>query len=191
MEPESSFLTLLSAIRGSVVDFEFSTEQEMLRESVRAFLAANAPTTYVRAVHDDPVRTDHYGDDEVWSGLANLGVLGLLVPEEHGGAGMGMVDAAVVLEELGRAVCPAPYASSAIGAMSLADAELLPRLADGSAIGTLAVLEAGARYRWHAPTTRATADGSGWTLDGTKVHVADACAATVVLVTALDADGEL
>jgi acyl-CoA dehydrogenase len=168
------------------VDFEFSSEQEMLRESVRGFLASRSPLTAVRAGYDAPA-----SDPAVWSGLVDLGVVGLLAGEDHGGAGMGMVDAAVVLEELGRAVCPAPYLSSAIGAVSLADAELLPRLADGSAIGTLAVFEAGARYGWHAPSTRATADGSGWTLDGTKVHVADACTATVVLVTALDADGEL
>src|SRR4051812_24473171 len=177
MEPESSFLTLLSAIRGSVVDFEFSTEQEMLRESVRAFLAANAPTTYVRAVHDDPVRTDHYGDDEVWSGLANLGVLGLLVPEEHGGAGMGMVDAAVVLEELGRAVCPAPYASSAIGAMPLlvdlddaaALREFMPDLLRGSTVGTIAVFEPGSRYAWRGPATSARLNPDlGLLLDGAK-----------------------
>ena len=75
------------------MDFEFSPEQEMLRTSVRAFLAAKAPLTSVRA---------EYGatafDRSVWDGLVELGVVGLLVGEEHGGAGMGMVDAAVVLE---------------------------------------------------------------------------------------------
>jgi alkylation response protein AidB-like acyl-CoA dehydrogenase len=125
----------------------------------------------------------------VWHGLVELGVTGLLVPEAHGGAGMGMVDAAVVLEELGRALCPVPYASSAIGAVSLADRALLPRLADGSTIGTVAVFEPGTRYEWRAPATRATRDGDAWRLDGTKVHVADASAADVVLVSALDTDG--
>ena len=57
--------------------------------------------------------------DAVWSGLADLGACGLLVPEEHGGAGMGMVDAAVVLEELGRSVHPGPFLASAIAATSL------------------------------------------------------------------------
>ena len=84
-------------------------------------------------------------------------MVGLLVGEEHGGAGMGMVDAAVVLEELGRAVCPAPYASSAIGAVSLADDELLAALADGSTIGTVAIFEAGSRYLWQSPATRGDA----------------------------------
>ncbi len=101
------------------MDFEFSPEQEMLRDSVRGFLATRAPLASVRADYDRPAP-----DPAVWDGLVELGVIGLLVDESHGGAGMGMVDAAVVLEELGRAVCPAPYASSAIGAVALADAEL-------------------------------------------------------------------
>src|ERR1700704_5868624 len=98
----------------------------MLRTSVRAFLADKAPLASVRASYDSPTL-----DRGVWDGLATLGVVGLLVDDAHGGAGMGMVDAAVVLEELGRAVCPAPSSSSAIGAASLADTDLLPRLADG------------------------------------------------------------
>ncbi len=168
------------------MDFEFSSEQEMLRESVRAFLAAKAPITLVRAEYDAAAP-----DRGVWNGLVELGLVGLLVGEEHGGAGMGMVDAAVVLEELGRAVCSAPYASSAIGAVSLADAELLPRLADGSAIGTVAIFEDGGRYGWQQPVTRAIRAGDAWRLDGAKVHVADAASADVVLVTAIDADGRL
>jgi len=168
------------------VDFEFSPEQEMLRTSVRAFLAAKSPLSAVRAGYE----TSAF-DRGLWDGLVELGVVGLLVGEEHGGAGMGMVDAAVVLEELGRAVCPAPYAASAIGAVSLADAELQPGLADGSIVGSVAIFEPGARYGWRSPATRATPDGAGWRLDGVKVHVADATAANVVLVTAADDDGQL
>ncbi len=104
---------------------------------------------------------------------------------------MGMVDAAVVLEELGRAVCPAPYASSAVGAVSLADDALLARLADGSVVGTVAIFEEGTRYLWATPGTRATRDGERWRLDGVKVHVADAVGADVALVTACDAEGAL
>jgi alkylation response protein AidB-like acyl-CoA dehydrogenase len=163
------------------VDFEFTTEQEMLRASIRAFLAAEAPLAVVRATYDAPT-----GDPAVWAGLRELDVTGLLADEARRGVGRGMVDAAVVLEELGRAVCPVPYTASAIGAVALADAELLPALADGSQVGTVAIFEPGARYAWERPTTRATPAGSGWHLDGEKVHVPDANAADVVLVTATD-----
>jgi alkylation response protein AidB-like acyl-CoA dehydrogenase len=150
------------------MDFEFSQEQEMLRTSVRAFLADKSPISAVRAGYD----VDSSDDRSVWDGLADLGVLEL-----------DMVDAAVVLEELGRAVSPAPYASSVIGARSL--------LPDLSGIGTVAIYEAGSRYEWAHPRTRATRDGEGWRLDGTKVHVADATAADVFVVTACNEDGEL
>jgi alkylation response protein AidB-like acyl-CoA dehydrogenase len=168
------------------VDFEFTAEQEMLRASVRAFLAAKAPLASVRLAFDAPT-----GDASVWDGLRDLGVTGLLVDEANGGTGRGMVDAAVVLEELGRAVCPTPYAASAIGATALADPELLPALADGSLVGTVAIFEPGARYAWEQPSTRATQATSGWRLDGVKVHVLDANAADVVLVTATDDAGNL
>jgi alkylation response protein AidB-like acyl-CoA dehydrogenase len=179
------------------VDFEFSADQEMLRESVQRFLADKAPIAYVRDAyeHDAPA----LGHDDVWAGLRDIGAIGLLVPEEQGGAGMGMVDAAVVLESLGRALCPAPYASSAIGAVSLVLAAgsprehqfLLPGLADGSTIGTLACFEPGARYEWRAPASAARLDGEAWRLDGTKTHVADGNAANLFLATARDPDGVL
>lgn len=179
------------------MDFEFSADQEMLRESVQRFLADKSPTTYVRDQYDhDGANLDH---DEVWAGLGDIGAIGLLVPQAHGGAGMGLVDAAVVLEELGRALCPAPYASSAIGAVVLVreigsareHQFLLPGLADGSTIGTLALFEAGRRYQWQTPASVARVDGEVWRLDGTKVHVADGNAANLFLVTARDPDGEL
>jgi acyl-CoA dehydrogenase len=173
------------------MDFEFSDEQEQLRDSVRRLLADRAPITpYVRDAYDGAGAG--VADDAVWHALADLGVLGLLVPEAHGGAGMGMVDAAVVLEELGRAVNPLPYAPSAIGAVALVTdlgddddrAALLPGLADGTTIGAIAWLEPQRRYRFDDPQTRATRDGDAWRVDGTKVHVAGAAAATLLLVVA-------
>src|SRR3954453_7734705 len=99
----------------SDMDFEFSEEQEALRGSVRRFLAEQAPIRpYVR---------DLYGDargstDAVWKGLADLGVTGLLVPEDQGGGGMGMVEMGVVAEDLGRVVHPGPFLSTAVAAAS-------------------------------------------------------------------------
>jgi alkylation response protein AidB-like acyl-CoA dehydrogenase len=176
------------------MDAELSDDQEMLRASVRRFLSERAPIgTYVRAALD----ATSVGHDPVWDGLADLGVVGLMVPEAHGGAGRGMVDAAVVLEELGRAVCPAPFLSSAIGAVCLVSAAggdldraaLLPRLADGSAIGTVAWMEPDRRYAWTTPSSAARRGDGGWILDGAKAHVADAEAADLLLVVAAHRDG--
>ena len=179
------------------MDFDFSPDQEMLRDSLRRFLVDRAPiSTHVRAEYEG----DGVGrDDPVWRGLADLGVLGLLVPEEHGGAGGGMVDAAVALEELGRAVSPVPFTTSAVGAVSLillAGAEpehafLLPGLADGTTIGALALYEPDSRYSWSEPATTARRTGDGWRIDGTKVHVADGARSSLLLVTARDDQGEV
>ena len=179
------------------MDFEFSSDQEMLRDSVRRLLSDKAPIAYVREQYEADGGT--LGRDTVWDGLREMGVVGLLVPEEFGGAGMGMVDAAVVLEELGRALCPAPYASTAIGAVSLVLAAggarehqfLLPGLADGSTIGALAIYEPGGRYQWRTPGCRVRLDGEVWRFDGTKAHVPDAAACNLLLATALDTDGAL
>jgi alkylation response protein AidB-like acyl-CoA dehydrogenase len=169
------------------LDFEFSEDQELLRATVRRFLTERAPIAYVRDMLDDERGTT----DGVWSGLSVLGVAGLVVPEAHGGAGMGMVDMAVVLEELGRAVHPGPFASTAVGAASLIAlagteddrAELLPALASGDAIGTVAL---------SGPSeTRADETGGEWRLTGETTHVPDAAAADSIVATATTADGEL
>jgi alkylation response protein AidB-like acyl-CoA dehydrogenase len=173
-----------------MMDLEFSQEQEQLRESVARFLAARAPLTWVRERYAD----DRGTTDDVWRGLADLGVTGLLVPASCGGAGMGMVDATVVLESLGRWVHPGPYSSSAIGAASLIvltgdehdHAAFLPGVADGSTVATVASLEPERRAEWHHPTTNARAARDGWRLDGTKSHVADLVGADLVIVGATD-----
>jgi len=169
------------------VDFEFSAEQEALRESVRSFLAARAPRREVRAWYG----SERGVPDEVWRGLVELGVVGLLVPAERGGAGGGLVDAAVVLEELGRAACPAPYLASAVGAVSLVDAldgwgahAALVALAAGEARGAVALYEPARRVAWREPATRAARDGDTWRVTGTKVHVDGGPSADVLLVVA-------
>jgi alkylation response protein AidB-like acyl-CoA dehydrogenase len=169
------------------LDFEFSDDQELLRATVRRFLTERASIAYVRELLDDERGTT----DDVWSGLIALGATGLLVPDVHGGAGMGMVDMAVVLEELGRAVHPGPFASTAVGAVSVVAlagseddrAELLPGFASGESTGTVALSSAG--------DTRAAVNGGGWSITGEKAHVADAIAADMLVVTATTTDGEL
>jgi len=167
------------------MDFEFSEEQEALRATVRRFLADKAPVQpYVRDLYGDTRGTT----DAVWKGLAELGVTGLLVPTEHGGAGMGMVDMGVVLEELGRAVHPGPFVSSAVAAAStltlLGGDELLPSIADGSVTATVALTEGDGRD-WREVQTAC----GGGALTGTKTFVPDAAAADVILVSARAGDG--
>lgn len=178
------------------MDFERSADQELLAETVSRFLSERAPISpYVRSLLDG----DRGTTPEVWAGLGALGVIGLLAPEEHGGAGMGMVDLAVVLEELGRFVHPGPLLTSAVGAVSLVtlagsqhDREtLLPGLASGDAMGTVALWEPGRRARWEEPETTAVPDVDGWQLDGTKVHVPDALGADLLLVVARPPEGGL
>ena len=170
------------------MDFELSEDQELLRATVRRFLAEQAPIPYVRSLLDAERGTT----DAVWSGLAGLGVVGLLAPESAGGAGMGMVEVGVVSEELGRAVHPGPYLASAVGAVSLVTragsdddrARLLPGLAGGTTVGTVALVEPGRHADPLAPETTATPTGDAWALTGTKVHVPDAVGADLILVPA-------
>jgi alkylation response protein AidB-like acyl-CoA dehydrogenase len=85
------------------VNLELTDEQRALRDAVRRFLAEKAPVAgHVRPMLGDPVGTT----EEVWRGLAELGTTGLLVPPEYDGAGMTMVEAGIVLEELGAALYP-------------------------------------------------------------------------------------
>ena len=162
------------------MDFEFNDDQDQLRDSVRRYLTERAPIAYVRSQYDATAAVD-----DVWRGLAELGLTGMLVPESHGGAGMGLVDLALPLGEMGRAVYPGPFTASAITAASLLTdldtnalaAEWLPRLAAGQAVATVAFT--------NSRTAPVTAGASG-ALHGTKVHVPDGVAADLILVVADD-----
>ena len=95
------------------MNLELTDEQVALRDTVRRYLAEKASVaTHVRPMLDDPTGTT----DEVWGGLAGLGATGVLVPQEYGGSGMTMVEAGVVAEELGAALHPGPWLSSAVAA---------------------------------------------------------------------------
>jgi alkylation response protein AidB-like acyl-CoA dehydrogenase len=174
------------------MDFTFSDDQEALRDAVRDTLAREAPPAYVRRMLDD----DAGVSSELWSTLAGLGWTGLLVPEARGGLGLGMVDAVVVLEEMGKLPLPGPFLSSAVLATLAArrfDADdLLPALASGDARGTIALEEQGsgdpvARARARAEPTN---DGD-WVLHGVKATVLDGHTADWAIVAARDEYGEL
>ncbi|UNO43228.1 acyl-CoA dehydrogenase family protein [Streptomyces sp. MST-110588] len=169
-------------------DLLYSRDEEDLRAAVRALLTARCTPSEVLAAAESgrPYAA------EVWNSLAGgMGAAGLLVPEEHGGQGASAREAAVVLEELGRAVAPVPYLTSAVLAVTAllacaADrcppaAALLAQLARGERIGVLAVPLSTAPGEMPPFSVRAGADG---TLSGVVRQVADAAAADVLLVPA-------
>lgn len=168
------------------MDFGFSEEQEMLRQSVREFLTAECDMTYVRRMMEDE---RGYSIDQ-WKNMAELGWMGLVLPEEDGGAALNMVDLVVVLEEMGRVVMPGPFlASVVLGGMAIdlgASAELkrryLPELAAGSLKATLAQVEESGRWDAEGIALPARRDGESFRLSGLKLFVHDAHNADLLVV---------
>ena len=168
------------------MDFGFSEEQEMLRKSARDFLAAESPMTYVRRMMED----DRGFTDAQWKQMAELGWMGLILPEQYGGAGGDFVDMVVVLEEMGRAVLPGPFFATVIlGGVALLEggsdgqkASFLPKIAAGDLRVTLAQLEPNARWDAEGIELQARKDGGGYRLAGTKLFVPDAHTADVIIV---------
>jgi alkylation response protein AidB-like acyl-CoA dehydrogenase len=168
------------------MNLELSDEQIALRDTVRRFLAEKASIAgHVRPMLDDPTGTT----EAVWRGLAALGTTGLLVPPEYDGAGMTMIEAGIVLEELGAGLHPGPWLSTAVaatraltrfGVTNAAAATLFSGIADGSTTATVGPLD-GAR-----PT--AAEQGDGFVLRGVIDNVSDVAAADVLLVLADEHD---
>jgi alkylation response protein AidB-like acyl-CoA dehydrogenase len=171
------------------VNFAFSDEQEELRRTVRAFLEQKSPETEVRRL----METVEGYDPAVWQQMGEqLGLQGLAIPEEYGGSGYSFVELCIVLEELGRSLLAAPFFSSAVLAASVllqsgddqAKSELLPGIASGETIATLALTEPDGRWDEPGVTLRAERAGDGWSLTGTKSYVLDGHTATLLLVAA-------
>jgi len=175
------------------VDMDFTPEQELLRDSVRRTCARHGGLDLARKLENDAVGYS----PALWTSLAELGLLGLTLPEEHGGSGMTMLDAAVVYEELGRALVPSPHFVSCVlsagvltrsGDTALQQA-WLPRIASGEAVMTVAWLEPGGGFGENGVQVTATPTGDGYVLDGLKQHVPFARAADALLVLARSPEG--
>ncbi|MBK3572490.1 acyl-CoA/acyl-ACP dehydrogenase [Streptomyces sp. MBT65] len=176
------------------MDFAFSDEQEQLRRTVRAFLADTSPETETRRLMETPEGFDR----ALWRRMGTeLGLQGLAVPEEYGGAGCGPVEVGVVMEELGRALLCAPFLSSAVLVTTAllrcddvdARKRLLPGLASGESVGALALTEDSARWDATGVQLNARASDGCWLLTGHKTFVLDGAAADVVLTVARADDG--
>ena len=176
-----------------MLELEFTTEQEMLRETVRGVCSTYCPLSVVRELEDDPIGYP----PELWKQLGQLDLVGLLLPEEHGGAGMTLLEGVVLYEELGRALAPVPHFTSAVlagGVLALAGsaeqrARWLPAVASGEAVLSPAWLEPESGFSPGGVGLRAVPEGDGFRLRGTKRHVAFAAAATRLVVLARTGDG--
>ncbi len=174
------------------MDLDWSEEQEVLRDMVRGVCREYAPLDVVRAMEDDPTGYPA----ELWKQLGELGLLGVLIPEACGGAERSLLEAAVVYEELGRALAPTPHIPSAVlGAAALLAAgsedqkrEWLPKIASGEAILTPAWMEPDRGFGPEGVQLRARPEGAGFVLSGVKRHVLFARAATRLLVLARTGD---
>jgi alkylation response protein AidB-like acyl-CoA dehydrogenase len=162
------------------LNFDLSEEQELLQETVRQFAANECPPTRVRAIFDG---ADGH-DPELWRGLCELGLAGIALPDEHGGAGLELLDLALVAEVLGAGAVPGPFLAHALAGLALVHAgsdeqkkTWLPKLASGEVLGTVAFAEADGR--WQPDEWALSGDA---TLSGEKTHVPCGAHADLVVV---------
>jgi len=170
------------------MDFTFSEEQEMLKKMARDFLSDKCPKTLVKEMEE----SEKGYSSELWQEMADLGWMGLVLPEKYGGSDMTFLDLAVLLEEMGRACLPGPFFSTVVlGGLPILEAgsekqkqEYLPQIASGKAIFTLALTESSADYDAGSVTVKATAENNGFVISGTKLFVPNAHIADYLLFVA-------
>src|SRR6201994_491952 len=166
------------------MNFDFSEDQKQLRDQARRFLTEKSPPKAVRQVLEGKAPYDK----ELWKGLAEMGFLGVAIPENYGGTGAGHLELCVIAEEIGRALAPVPFSSTvylAAEALLLAGSEAqkqkwLPLIASGDAIGTLALFEG----KGNPPPQAIKLSASGGSLNGVKKPVPDGAIADFAIVAA-------
>ena len=151
-----------------------SEEEQLLKNAAREFLEAEVSTSLVREMELDE---NGYPPD-LWRQMADLGWLGLAVPEEYGGQGLPMTYLGMVMEELGRVLAPVPMHSTMVAALTIAETgteeqkrDLLPAVCTGDMVMTWAVIEKDPRLIPSAIMDQAQPDGEGWILSGAKMFV--------------------
>ena len=167
------------------MNFGFTEEQDLLRAEVRKFLDANASLEEVRKQAEG----DSGFDPKLWKQMAELGFVGLSIPEAHGGAGLDLVTLLVLLEETGRSLLPSPLISNVVASQAIQQfgneeqrGRWLPGLADGSRIGTFALLEQGDDLSPEGLCLEGKRDGDETILHGRKLFVPDAGRADLFIV---------
>ncbi len=175
------------------MDLGFTEEQEMLRKTARDFLQTECPTTLVKEMADD----EQGYTTELWGKMAELGWMGLALPEEYDGMGMSFLDLSVLLEEMGRACLPGPFFSTVVlGGFTITEAgneeqkkDLLPKIAAGEVILAMALTEPSASYDPAAVTVQAVPDKDDYVISGTKLFVENAHIADYMVCVTRTKDG--
>jgi alkylation response protein AidB-like acyl-CoA dehydrogenase len=171
------------------VDFALSPEQELLKKEVRHFLETECPKSAVKKLETSEIGYS----PEMWKKMADLGWLGLILPEAYGGVGGSLLDLAVMLEEVGRATAPSPiFSTMVMGVLPILEAgseqqkkHLLPRVANGEVLLTMAIAEPGTDYQPQYIATHGTHHKDGTSsISGTKLFVHNAHTANCLLVVA-------
>ena len=175
------------------MDFDFTQEQVMLRNLTREFLTRESTPRAVRTLMEEPSGFS----DATWQQMSEMGLPGLAIDPGYGGQGLGMVELALVLDEMGRAAYPGPFfATSVLAASAIAAggqpnqlARFLPDIAQGRTKATLALIEDA--LSWAGSGVRMTAErrGNEFVLNGTKRFVPFAQAADLILVVARTSSG--
>ncbi len=160
------------------MNLDLTEEQEMLKTAARDFLGNECPKTLVRELEKD----EKGYSPELWRKMAELGWMGLMLPEEYDGMGMGFMDLIVLLQEMGRNIVPGPFfCTIVLGSLPILFAgteeqkkEFLPKIANGEMILTMALIEPSARYDAAGVETKAEAQGGSFVINGTKLFVENA-----------------
>ncbi len=169
------------------MDFDLSKPQKLLQDSARTFFARECPAERVREL----MATDSAYDEALWRAIADQGYTGLIIPEQYGGLGLGLVELAVVVEEMGRACLPGAFISTLWAAALIEKAgsegqkaKYLEAISAGELKATVALLEASADWNPAAVQLRAERDSNGYRLSGSKEFVNDAAIADLLIVVA-------
>lgn len=170
------------------MDFGLSEQQEMLKKTARDFFKTRLPKTLVKELAKDPKGYQ----PQMWKEMADLGWVGLVLPEQYGGSDASFLDLAILLEEMGRACAPGPFLSAVVlGALSILElgteeqkAAMLPKVARGEMVITMAIAEPHAIYRPDCFEVEASEMAGHYTLTGTKLFVTDGHAADCIIVAA-------
>jgi len=174
------------------MNYELTEEQRILQSSAADFLKKECPKELVRQVAE----TDEKYSPELWRKMAELGWMGLHLPEEYGGTDWSFLNMAVLLEEMGYNICPGPFISTTLlGCVPILEAgtedqkqEILPKVAEGEIILTMALTESDGGYEPAALKVKAVQEDDGWVIDGVKLFVPDALVADYILCVARTSD---